>query len=238
MGSNFLIAKFGKEEHIRQLQQGKIFFNSIQKYRDDGTDYRGDSLEGRMPLNPNDIEIYSACGERMFDSIPRPDFVTQSVLGDENLMMFCASTITKNILTEVDENIWCFNDAYKQAMADFGDYVMLFWSFELLEKIKTAVDCNGQNIGYDSGMILYRDLTDFSDTHEYRITGSLLDRYFVKSKHYKNQNEWRVLIDGEQQSLLPNYLDGFLIESTPFEFSVIMKTHELLNGYLNFGFMQ
>ena len=234
MGSNFLIAKFGKEEHIKQLQKGKIFFNSIQKYRDDGTDYRGDSMEGRIPLNPNDIEIYDACGDRLFDTIPRPDFVTQSVLDDDNLMMFCGSTITKSIMTEVDNNIWCFNDSYKQTMAKFGDYVMLFWSFELLEKIKTAVDCNGQNIGYDSGMILYRDLTDFSDTHEYRITGSPLDRYFVKSLSYIDQNEWRVLIDGEKQSLVPNYLDGFLIESTPFDFSVIMKTQELLNGHIKF----
>ena len=234
MGSNFLIAKFGKEEHIKQLQKGKIFFNSIQKYRDDGTDYRGDSMEGRIPLNPNDIEIYGACGERLFDTIPRPDFVTQSVLNDENLMMFCASTITKNIMIEVGNNIWHFKDEYKKSMAMFGNYVMLFWSSELLNKIETSVDCNGQKIGYDSGMVLYRNLTDFDDTHEYRITGSPLDRYFVKSLSYKVQNEWRVLIDGEKQSLVPNYLDGFLIESTPFDFSVIMKTQELLNGHIKF----
>lgn len=235
MVNNFLIAKFGKEEHIRQLQQGIIFFNTIQKYREDGTDYRGDSMEGRIPLNPNDIEIYSLTGERFFDSIPRPDFVTQSVLNDENLMMFCASAITKNIMIEVGNNTWKFSDEYKQSIAKFGDYVMIFWSSELLEKIINSVDSTGQKIGYDSGMILYRDLANFENTYEYRSTGSILDRYFVKSLSYKNQNEWRVIIDGEHRSLTPNYDDGFLIKSTPFEFSIIKKTEDFLNGYIRFS---
>ncbi len=234
MGKDFLIAKFGKEEHIKQLQDGKIFFNPIKKYRDDGTDYRGDSMEGKIPLNPSDIEIYNPCGERLFDIIPRPDSVIESILNDDNLMMFCASTITKNIMINVGNNIWRFTDAYKQNMAMFGDYVMLFWASELLNKIKLSVDCTDQKIGYDSGMILYRDLTNFEDTHEYRTTGSPLDRYFVKSLAYRDQNEWRVLIDGERQPLTPNYLEGFLIESTPFEFSIIQKSEDFLNGYIKY----
>jgi len=35
-------------------------------------------------------------------------------------------------------------------------------------------------IGIDTGMIIYRDLSDFSDTDAYRKTGSPLDPYFVK----------------------------------------------------------
>lgn len=234
MKKNFLIAKFGKEEHINLLKEGKIFFNQIYKYRNDGTDYRGDSMEGIIPLDPNDIEIYSLSGKSLFDNIPRPDFVTQSIYGDDNLMMFCASTITKSIMVEVNENIWKFKDEFKESISKFGDYVLVFWSGELLEKIKTSVDSNGQKIGYDSGMILYRDLTNFEDTHEYRSTGSVLDRYFVKSLSYKSQNEWRVIIDGEKQRLVPNCMDGFLIESTPFEFSVLRKADEFLNGYIKF----
>ena len=86
---------------------------------------------------------------------------------------------------------------------------------------------NGRIIDKESKEIAY-----FDDTHEYRITSSPLDRYFVKSLSYKVQNEWRVLIDGEHQRLTSNYLDGFLIESTPFEFSIIKRAEDFLNGYI------
>ena len=43
--SKFILAKFGKKEHLEQLKEGNIFFNAIQTYRDDGTDYRGDKME-------------------------------------------------------------------------------------------------------------------------------------------------------------------------------------------------
>lgn len=56
--TNFLIAKFGNKEHLEQLQNGNIFFNAIQAYRNDGTDYRGDSMEGKIPINPNKIKIF------------------------------------------------------------------------------------------------------------------------------------------------------------------------------------
>ena len=43
MGNScYLMAKYGKKEHLEELKNGKIFFNAIKKYRNDGTDYRGD----------------------------------------------------------------------------------------------------------------------------------------------------------------------------------------------------
>ena len=36
--------KFGQKEHLTKLKDGEVFFNSINKYREDGTNYRGDYL--------------------------------------------------------------------------------------------------------------------------------------------------------------------------------------------------
>ena len=58
---NFLIAKFGREEHLKQLQNGEIYFNAVQAYRDDGTVYRGDPMEGKIPIDPaKDVKIVLA----------------------------------------------------------------------------------------------------------------------------------------------------------------------------------
>lgn len=227
---NFLIAKFGNKKHLEELQKGNIFFNAIQMYRDDGTDYRGDSMEGKILLDPTKFKIFDQHGKDIFETLPRPSRIVQSFLGDENLMMFCAAAITSEAMDNVEGNKWRFKDKFKSAMQNFGDYVLLLWSIEMLEHIESSVDTNGQRIVYDSGPILYRDLNDFDHTEEYRKTGSRLDRYFVKDLSYKSQNEWRVIIDGEKKPIMSNCGNGFLLSTFPFKYSRLMSTAELLNG--------
>lgn len=38
---DYLIAKFGREEDLKKLQNGEIYFNAVPTYRNDGTVYRG-----------------------------------------------------------------------------------------------------------------------------------------------------------------------------------------------------
>ena len=227
---NFLIAKFGREEHLKQLQNGEIYFNAVQAYRDDGTVYRGDPMEGKIPIDPAKIKLYDQAGRDIFETIPRPNTIVESLVGDENLMMFCASAITTEIMDYVANDIWKFKEEFKSEMQKFGDHVLLIWSLELLEHIAKATDITGQKIGFIDRRILYRDLKDFDNTHEYRITGSPLDVYFVKGLLYKNQNEWRVIIDGEREELKINCDRGFLLQTSPFQYSQIMKTTDFLNG--------
>lgn len=208
---NFLIAKFGEKEHLEQLQRGEIFFNAIQSYRNDGTDYRGDSMEGRIPIDPQKIKIFDEKGKDIFERLPRPKTAIQSLLGDENLMMFCASAISMEILIQNENQGWNFKEEFKKNIKNFGKYVLVLSSLELLEHIEKAEDESRQKINFDSGIILYRDLTDFEHTGEYRTTGSPLDRYFVKGLDYKNQNEWRVIVDGEKRSLETNCGSGLLL---------------------------
>ncbi len=234
--TNFLIAKFGNKEHLEQLQNGNIFFNAIQAYRNDGTDYRGDSMEGKIPINPTKIKILDREGKDIFETVPYPDTVVQSLLGDENLMMFCAAAITIEILDNVKDNKWHFKNEFKSAIQNFGEHVLLLRSIELLEHIESVTDLSGQRrIGYDSGPILYRNLNDFDNTEEYRKTGSWLDRYFVKGLPYRNQNEWRVIIDGAREPLKANCGNGFLLQTFPFKYSMLMRTTELLNGEIEIG---
>jgi len=226
----FLLAKFGNKEHLEQLQNGNIFFNAIQTYRNDGTSYRGDSMEGKIPVDPTKVMIFDREGKDIFEMIPRPDTVVQSFVGDEELMMFCAAAITTEIMDNTQENKWRFKNEFKSAIQNFGEYVLLLWSTELLEHIESAIDLSGQKIGYDSGPVLYRDLNDFENTEEYRKTGRWLDVYFVKGLPYKNQNEWRTIIVGEREPLKANCGSGFLLQTPPFQHSWLMRTADLFDG--------
>lgn len=219
-----MIAKFGKKEHLEQLLNGEIFFNSIQHYRDDGTDYRGDPLEGGIPMDPSKVQIFDENG-RVF---PPPTSVINIFRYDTNLMMFCAATLTEEVVELYDNKKYYFTDQFKNAVRPFGDYVLLTYTEELISRIGLVVDDTGQKIALDSGRIIYRDLNDFSDYSQYYTTGSVLDRYFVKSIDYKAQNEWRLIINGEERDLVPNCGKGFLLKTKPLSSAKIMKTDDFL----------
>ncbi len=229
MGNScYALVKYGKKEYLEELKSGKIFFNSIKKYRNDGTAYRGDSMEGKIPIDPSTIAIYDNDGKNIFDCIPKPDIVTQTLYNDKNLLMFCASAITKEIMEEKEKKHWRLLEEYKKEMKQFGDYALMFWSSEFLEKINEAEKYTTQ-FGYDAGIVKYRDLSDFTDMSAYRTTGNITDRYFVKGLPYKLQNEWRMIIIG-QEPLELNCFDGYFITSTPFQYAMLMSTEELLEG--------
>ena len=231
MGNScYLMAKYGKKEHLEELKNGKIFFNAIKKYRNDGTDYRGDYMEGKIPIDPSTIAIYDKSGKNMFDYLPRPNTVTQMLYNDDNFLMFCASAITKEIMEEKEKNHWILLEEYKKEMKQFGDYALIFWSSEFLEKIKLAKKIHIPQFGYDAGIVKYRDLSDFSNMSAYRTTGSITDRYFVKGMQYKLQNEWRMVIGGEYEPLELNCFAGYFINSTPFQYAMLMKTEEFMEG--------
>ena len=78
--------------------------------------------------------------------------------------------------------------------------------------------------------VKYRDLFDFSNKSAYSTTGSITDRYFVKGMQYKMQNEWRMVIGGEYKPLELNCFDGYFINSTPFQYAMLMKTDEFMEG--------
>lgn len=228
--NNFLIAKFGEREHLEQLQKGNIFFNVIQEYRNDGTNYRGDRMEGKIPIDPHSLKIYDEEGNNIFETIPYPSSVTMSLNGDEGILMFCAAIINETNTMQISENEWIFKEEFKSAIRSFGKYVLILKSEELLKHIQKSTDEKGQKIVYDSGAILYRDMEDFENMQEYKTTGSRYDSYFVKGLSYKNQNEWRVIIDGEKEPLKINCETGFMLYTYPLESSIIMETDRFLNG--------
>ncbi len=226
--SCYALVKYGKKEHLEDLKNGRIFFNAIKKYRNDGTEYRGDSMEGRIPIDPSTIAIYDKDGKNIFDYLPRPDTVTQTLYNDENFLMFCASAITKEIMEEKEKNHWRLSEEYKKEMKQFGDYALIFESGEFLEKIIMEKKIHIPRFGYDAGIVKYHDLSDFSNMSVYRTMGNITDRYFVKGSKYKLQNEWRMVIGGEYEPLELNCFDGYFINSTPFQYAALMRTDEFM----------
>lgn len=229
--NNFLLAKFGKKEHLETLKNGEIYFSAIKKYRNDGTAYRGDKMEGKIPINPNEIKMFDENGIDIWPKLNKGLVsVSQSWVGDDDLLMFCAAAITEHIMEETENNVWKLTDKFKEAIKEFGDYVILIWSNELINKIIKSEENSDNELGFETGFITYRDLSDFSEMDVYRKTGSQLDPYFVKGESYRDQNEWRMILYREEKMQL-NESDGKIIHSTSFENAMILKTVDFLEQF-------
>ncbi|TWH82561.1 hypothetical protein [Sedimentibacter saalensis] len=227
-----LLAKFGQKEHLEMLSNGTLYLNPISKYRNDTTYFRGDKNEGVIPINPQTIKLIDKDGNNLFDKIPRPSSVNSSYEGDDYLLMFCSSIIDIVIMKKKGNNIYELSDGYKNAMRDFGEYVLLFWKSEFLQLLKNAMKNSTPKFGFCYGPIIYRDLSDFSTDNyskAYNATGSILDPYFVKGANYANQNEWRLLVDGSDASL-PTRSDGsYTINIGKMQYSTLIDRETLYN---------
>jgi hypothetical protein len=216
------------------LSNGSIYFNPISKCRTDITIYRGDNREGQVPIDPSSLKVLNKSGQNIFDYIPKPTTVMKSIVGDDSILLFCASMITKDILFYNDPN-YIFADDYKLAIKEFGDYVLLFNSEELLELLRKAQINANPEFGFTSGPIIYRDLTDFSKEGDYQkaynTTGSVLDPYFVKSDIYKTQNEWRLIIDGSYEPLPTNNDGSYIIKIDKMKWANLFDTKTFLDTF-------
>ena len=86
-----LLLKFGQKCHLESLKAGNLFFNPISKFRNDGTLFRGDENEGKIPINPSTFFIDGKCYGDIIKS------VMASYEGDDNMFIFC----TLRILTQI-----------------------------------------------------------------------------------------------------------------------------------------
>lgn len=227
----YLLIKFGEKKHLESLKQGYIYFNPIKKFRNDGTAFRGDPLEGKVPIDPNTLYFPDSAGNNIFDSVPRPDVATLSYVGDDDLLMFCCAAITDDILENDNRSKRrVLKESFKDEMRQFGDYAICFWECELLQKLQSAQE---ENLGliFDSRFITYHSKSDFSHTDVYSSKRGVPSRYFVKDTQYKHQNEWRtILCSNNSSSLALDDTDGFLLRTTPFQFAEIFKSDVLLNS--------
>jgi hypothetical protein len=230
----FLLAKYGERKHLEMLNEGHIYFSPVSKYRSDTSNYRGDHNEGKVPIDPSKIVIKDHLGQNIFDHLPKPNSVKQSLVNDEGILMFCTSMITKKIMVE-DNDHYIFSNEYITAIKDFGDHVLLINSGELLKLLSKARMNVTPEFAYTSGPIIYRNLSGFSNQksyHEaYNSTGSVYDPYFVKSDQYISQNEWRLIVDGSYESLPTNDDGSYTVKIDKLEWALLIDTTTFLNTF-------
>ena len=220
-----LLIKFGSKENLEKLKNGNIYFNCVRNYRNDGTSFRGDELEGKYIIDPATMRMINKDGEDFFAKYrPYISRITESFVNDDDTLIFCASAITNRILTQRSDGTLVLCESFKREMKQFGDSAIILKDIDIIERIKSARDEKDRAIAFEAGMVSYRDKYDFNS--KANNTGSPLDFLFDKHIDYINQNEWRIIIDGE---FTRDTKGGVSLQTYPFEAAEVFPIEDLLN---------
>lgn len=233
MNDYLYLVKFGTKEHLKQLADGYMFFNVVENYREDKSDYRGDINEGKIPVNPQKIELIMQNGGNLFDIVSRPDKVMRSVVGDEKTLLFCASKLDEKVFHKInDTNRRNLCDEFRHEVHKFGDYVLLITANELIYRMQKQVD--HKFTGFLRGSVEYRDLKDFSEEQDFRKIyfpyDNFYDPFFVKDIKYEWQNEWRMILQDDKNQISKPCGTGVIVNIGKLDYALFYDTENFLNG--------
>jgi hypothetical protein len=222
----WLIIKFGQENHLRELQQGKLYMNAWSHFKncEDHLE-RKDENEGlHYLIQAGKSEII--LNDHRFS--PEGGFLGGSIeLPDESIKnkVFCACVIFRNEAIREDWKI--FDDRIK----DFGESFIVIWNlnefFKRLSDSLIKLKNEGIIEAFESGPIIYYDENNYDGE-----VGP-----FRKSTRYAHQKEWRLIArtagrnDSHFELKMDPIEDICAIGKTD-EFKNRIKPKEGENGYI------
>ncbi len=223
---NFLLAKFGKKEHLESLIAGNLRLTAIDVYRKIENNFMGDDWEGYIPVDPSTISLKNSKGEVIH--LPSPLSVKFSFVDYGQIPVFCASILNSNVMDKVSENSFMLKESFKCEMEKFLDgldekdkYILLFNSDELINNLKNSIYFKNKTIAYISQPVVYKDFKNYSsffkNLNPYNPTPDAYDLCFIKRNIYCWQNEWRLIVDGTEKVLDLNSNNTVTLQIPPLE---------------------
>ncbi|MDL4842482.1 hypothetical protein [Aquibacillus rhizosphaerae] len=194
------VIKFGKYEHMKALQEGKIFarplgyFQDIERKELDKA-MRHDQYEGTDELYQPKVMMEK--GESVFVTNPEGNVlgdITSSILGPmkmssgylTNTPVFCMFSIHSELLRAYEKGL--IETLIGQRVKEFGNYVLIITDYnEFIERIdKLCKKYSNRKLSAVPGVVEYVDTKTFHG--KYGV--------FKKPLEYSYQNEFRIVFDG------------------------------------------
>ena len=185
-----ILIKFGKKEHLEQLKNGIVHFSSLETFQKDPTTFRGDSMEGKLLLDPSKPLLVN--GKDISPYIQRA-VISYDV--DCPLLSFSASMLSTSNCHKTPRGLYMINESFVNEMKQFGDHFLSFNAFAFIAALsaefsKTQCDYEYHPIAYidkNNHLLIQNHFSKLSE--ERRKFGYL----FVKdtANSYLLQNEWR-----------------------------------------------
>lgn len=187
-----LLIKFGKREHLEQLQHGIVHFSALKVFQSDPTSFRGDKMEGRLYIDPKQPLLING-----FDISPFIDSCVVSYDATCPEFSFSASILSKRICRKCSDGLYTIDPAYLAEMRQFGECFMLINASAFIDALQA--EFSKTRCDYEYHPVVYINKNCYPAIYEYfgnlsparKRTGHL----FLKddANSYRIQNEWRLV---------------------------------------------
>lgn len=188
-----LLMKVGKPNHLESFRNGIIHFNPLSYFREDGTVFRGDEMEGKYTIDISKGFFIDGIDTTKFGS----GRATLTYADSDSTLIFCAAVLDDGNSKPVPPNTINLFDEFSAEMKKFGQHAVVFELESFVKSINMALKNKGVNAAW--GKVSYCDKDNHRDVREFILESKerLGDAsiYFLKGEDYRAQNEWRYIID-------------------------------------------
>lgn len=211
-------AKFGSKEFMEDLiNNGTIFLNTVNKFKQFEDDFRGDKNEGVSDLIQSDftnleLRLPESLGGGVLTLNKSTGLVGQIYINDIN---YTNSNIYSLYMIYPDEKFKVDNRVFQ-----FGEYVVLIHNpHEFLNRIEDTLD--KMNLKYECGVVEYIDKNTFQGHMS----------IFNKFSSYAYQNEFRFHVRNKEDNPLILKLGSLkdIAKLLPAEYLKYMEIKNLQN---------
>lgn len=231
-----LLIKFSTERRFLQdLADGRVYMNESGYFRQLEDGFRGDKYDGKCPITMNSPDWYIEIGpvdnssEKIRLSYDQIRDFSVGFANDDKIPLFCCSEFSEEILTKPINNVLYFKDEFIREMEQFGEYYIIFYKYDLLQKMYDYVIKNGY--GWKTDRVKYKDIKlAYNETIFENRNRNIYDPFFVKDLSYKWQNEWRILLKPPANSIIGDNENHHVAQIPPLQWYHIGTIEELRNN--------
>lgn len=212
-----------KREYLEDINNGRIYFNHADYFRDIETDNSKDSKEGKVAIDTSSPIADNHDIINLMLSL-NPEEVNMSYISSAKTPIFCCSLLESHMLVQSETSTYDLSNDYIKEISHWGNSVLVFSLDEFCSKIYKKCKSMGINpymnkVQYDQEekKLSYSDFKSMMIQNKY-------EPFFHKSKRYIHQNEFRIVLDLNVQISDSNH---FILEIERLESAQIFELKSL-----------
>ena len=235
--ANKYIIKFSKREYLEDIKNGKLYFKEAQYFKNidsesENEDKSKDNHEGTIRVDTKSIPKF----ENILDLIIQEDTEINLVnKSNKKTPLFCCSIINEDNIIKKAINSFKFKDEYIDEMSQWGNEFIVISLEELIFKLEKkcnelGIFCYYDNVKYDQDerVLTYEEGT-------YKLINEKFLEFFHKNKKFKLQNEFRIILFNEENKLISNNTDHYILEIGKLQSAKIIQGKDLKSIIMEFN---
>ena len=218
------LLKIGKKEHLEELIKGNVYFKEANYFRGYEIDKSKDSREGKIRINPNDTAFPEDSMLKLISELNIEELNISHARSGKT-PIFCCSVVDENILKKVSEDEYRLSDEFIKEMTLWGKTLVIISMKEFCDNINKA--CSKLGIMPLMVRVLYNQEDNYPNNNDLLeiIRSNKYLAFFHKTKDYKLQNEFRIVI--ASNTLIDEKSDHYILKIDKLKNAKIFELEDL-----------